>query len=70
VIDNWKKAIDKNEYLAAILMDLSKAFDCPPHDLLLMKAKAYGLSQSALEMLNSYLAIRKECVKIDQNTSD
>ena len=51
-------------------MDLSKAFDCLPHDLLLMKLKAYGLSQSALEMLNSYLANRKQCVKIGQNTSD
>jgi hypothetical protein len=70
VIEDWKKALDKNEYLAAILMDLSKAFDCLPHDLLLMKLKAYGLSQSALEMLNSYLTNRKQCVKIGQNTSD
>jgi hypothetical protein len=35
-----------------------------------MNLKAYGLSQSALEMLNSYLANRKQCVKIGQNTSD
>ena len=52
VIEDWKKALDKNEYLTAILMDVSKAFDCLPHDLLLMKLKAYDLSQSALEMLN------------------
>jgi len=32
--------------------------------------RAYGLSQSALEMLNSYLTNRKQCVKISQNTSD
>jgi hypothetical protein len=70
VIEDWKKALDKNEYLAAILMDLSKAFDCLPHDLLLIQLKAYGLSQSALEMLSSYLTKRKQCVKICQNTSD
>ena len=70
MIEDWKKSLDKNEYLAAILMDLSKAFGCLPHDLLLMKLKAYGLSQSALEMLNSYLTNRKQCVKIGQNTSD
>ena len=40
------------------------------HDQTIMKLKAYGLSQSALEMLNSYLANRKQCVKIGQNTSD
>jgi hypothetical protein len=64
VIEDWKKALDKNEYLAAILMDLSKAFDCLPHDLLLMKLKAYSLSQSALEMQSSYITNRKNCVKI------
>ena len=42
----------------------------PPHDLLLMKLMVYGLSQSALEMLNSYITNRKQCVKIGQNTSD
>ena len=26
----WKAAFDTNEYVAAVLMDLSKAFDCIP----------------------------------------
>ena len=49
-------------------MDLSKAFDCLPHDLLL-KLKYYRLSESALSLLNSYLCKRKQCVKIGQNFS-
>ena len=30
VIEDWKHALDKHEYLAAILIDLSNAFDLPP----------------------------------------
>jgi hypothetical protein len=66
----WKHALDKNEYLAAILMDLSKAFDCLPHDLLLLKLNAYGLSKSSLDLLCSYLTNRKQCVKLNQNLSN
>jgi hypothetical protein len=32
IIEDWKKALDDNKCVAAILMDLSKAFDCLPHN--------------------------------------
>ena len=31
LIEDWKNALDKKENIGAILMDLSKAFDCIPH---------------------------------------
>ena len=50
-------------------MDLSKVFDFLPHDLLLLKLKFYGLSESALNFIHSYLSNRKKCVKIGPLTS-
>ena len=49
-------------------MGLSKAFDCVPHDLLLPKLAAYGVDESFLCYIYSYLLNRKQCVWI--NNSD
>ena len=46
----------------AVAVDLSKAFDSINHSLLLAKLKAYGLSQSALSLMSSYLLGRKQRV--------
>ena len=43
LIENWRKDLIKNHKIVAILKDLSKAFDCMPHDLLIAKFKAYGV---------------------------
>ena len=44
----WRKKLDDNFVVGAILTDFSKAFDCIPHDLLIAKLAAYGLSEEAL----------------------
>ena len=55
LLEDWRKALDNHECIAAMLMDLSKAFDCLHHGLLIAKLKAYGLSEEAVKLLDSYL---------------
>ena len=45
-------------------MDLSKAFDCLSHWLLIAKLKAYGLSEEAVKLLDSYLNDRSQQIKL------
>ena len=51
-------------------MDLSKAFDCLPHNLLMLKLEAYGLSENSLKLLKSYLENRRQRIKIGNNYSE
>ena len=53
-----------------VLTDLSKAFHCIPHDLLIAKLSAYGLSSDSLCYIYSYLKNRKKCVPINDKQSE
>ena len=46
-------------------MDLSKPFDCIPHDLLIAKLYVYCLSEEKPTFFYSYLKRRGQSVRID-----
>ena len=70
LIEKCKRVLDKKGYAGAILMDLSKAFDCLDHELLLAKLDAYGFSKNALRFIYSYLTDRKQRVKVNGTFSE
>ena len=52
------------------MMDLSKAFDCMNHELLIAKLNAYGFGKDSLNIINSYLSNRWQRVKVNSSFSD
>jgi hypothetical protein len=63
-IEDIKLSLDNGLYVGGLLMDLSKAFDVIPHNLLLAKLVAYGYKKEDVSLLSSYLSQRKQRVKI------
>ena len=47
-VEACKKTMDNRGVAGAVLADLSKAYDCLNHELLIAKLNAYGFSRSAL----------------------
>ncbi len=70
-VPDRKNANNTNRHAkAAISMDLSKAFDSIPHNLLLAKLSAYGISDLSLRLVQSNLQDRHQRVEIEDITSD
>ena len=69
LLRNWQSALADKQKVGAVLIDLSKAFDCLPHDLLLAKLSAYGLGDTSLKLMHSYLNNRKHRVRIGSHLS-
>ena len=69
MIEMWRKALDNRKVAGAILTDLSKAFDCLSHDLLIAKLEVYGFNKSALVFIYDYLKNRKQRTKVNGSYS-
>ena len=63
MIEKCKTAVDNGSVFAALLTDLSKAFDCIPHDLIIAKLATYCFDTNALKHSHNYLSNRKQRVR-------
>ena len=69
MIEKARKILDKGGTFGALLTDLSKAFDCMTHDLLIAKLHTLNFDMNALNVIFDYLTERKQRIKINSNFS-
>ena len=60
VLLDSKTNLKSNKTTAAVLMDLSKAFDSLPFNLLIAKLAVYGVRTASLKLLRNYLKIENK----------
>ena len=70
LVETWRKGLDRSQKCGVLLTDLSKAFDCLPHDLIIAKLHAYGFDHPALKLILSYLSGRKQRVRVNATFSE
>ena len=51
-------------------MDLSKAYDCVNHDLIIAKLEAYGVGENSLRLIQNYLSQRQQRLKVGSSFSE
>ena len=64
MIEKWKESVDSGGAFGALMTDLSKAFDCLHHELLIAKLDAYGFDIKSVKLIQQYLSNRKQRVKV------
>ena len=68
--DRIVNAINNDNKIITIFLDLAKAFDTVNHARLLKKLERYGIRGKANDLLTSYLSNRKQFVRINSVLSD
>ena len=69
LLHSRQKELDSSSFIGTILMNLSKAYDCLPHDLIIAKFEGFGLIKNSLKLLLDYSDEWKQLVKIEFSCS-
>ena len=62
--EDWRAGLDNKELVGVISLDLSKAFDCVSHELLLARLKAYGVAEHGIALKLLKLLVWKSWLPI------
>lgn len=68
-VNSTVESFENKDHRLASFVDLTKAFDCVPHDKLLEKLKRYGFDDRAMDMMASFLSERYQIVSSDGTRS-
>ena len=64
------ECFESSSYCEASFLDLTKAFDCVSHAILIRKLYMYNFKPEACKLISSYLSSRRQCVKFNGNFSN
>ena len=70
LLQEWQEELDRSGFVGTIRMDLSKAYDCLPHDLFVAKFEACGIDKTGLILIQNYLSNREQRTKINSSYSN
>lgn len=70
LVESILNSFNQNEIMSAAFCDLTKAFDCVRHDILLEKLKYYGFDRTSIDLIQSYLCNRTQAVSGTGDVSD
>ena len=65
MVNNWRKAFDRDELVGRIMLNFSKVFDSINHDILVDKMFVYGIKSGELKWFCNYLSHRKQRVNVN-----
>ena len=68
--ENILNSLENKKIPCCLLLDFAKAFDTVNHSILVQKLNHYGIRGPALQLIESYLTDRQQCVQINNSTSD
>ena len=69
LIDKITKSVNSDDFVISVFIDLKKAFDCVPTNILLAKLQAYGIRGDCIKWFKSYLTDRAQYVNFNGEQS-